>query len=349
MTDKTADLMSSDINIKIIISGPGKDGDTPVRGKDYWTEEDQQVIYDYIREEKTRQFVPDWGMNIYGTRSMDEVLPKLRHAVELNMTRIIACVNFMEIGENFYGPYNYVTSYQYLTQTLEQAALLGLTTSAIKVHLYNVEYSNMDRAKYIAGIAKLIEVLKECSMRPEYIIVLNETNLTDSSSNTEWILRVIQMVHDGGYKCGMSMYGNFQYVSKTSIDILNALDVIGLNYYQAISPVGDNTCAMDSMRAWEYSGLNEMLACIKHICGKPIWITETGVFDNMSALINPGNSWSCDYEEGNGVAEAIYFIGAFEYLKSNTDIECVFGWDPQSLYKPSMIKLCKKYMRGDGA
>lgn len=314
----------------------------------FLTNEDKRNFLEEINilRKKTRQFMPDWGMNIYGTRPPDEVIPKLQHAVELNMSRVMICVNFMEIGESFYGPYNYVTSYQYLTQAIESAVSLGLTVSAIKIHLYGVTYSAMDRTKYVAGIAKLIEILKECSVQPEYIVVLNETNLTDMSSNTEWILNVIQVVHDGGYKCGMSMYGHFQYVSKTSIDILNALDMVGLNYYQVISSVGNNTCALDSIRAWEYSGLNEMLSCIKHICGKPIWITETGVFDSMSALINPANSWSCGYEEGDGTAEAIYFIGAFEYLKNNTDIECVFGWEPLSLYKPSMIKLCEKYMGG---
>lgn len=44
-TAKTPDVM-----IKIRVSGEGKDGYTPRRGVDYWTEEDQQSIRDYVDE-----------------------------------------------------------------------------------------------------------------------------------------------------------------------------------------------------------------------------------------------------------------------------------------------------------
>lgn len=39
-----------DVRIEIRVSNDGKDGYTPQRGVDYWTEEDQQVIRDYVDE-----------------------------------------------------------------------------------------------------------------------------------------------------------------------------------------------------------------------------------------------------------------------------------------------------------
>lgn len=40
----------ADARIEIRVSNDGKDGYTPQRGVDYWTEEDQQVIRDYVDE-----------------------------------------------------------------------------------------------------------------------------------------------------------------------------------------------------------------------------------------------------------------------------------------------------------
>ena len=40
----------ADARIEIRVSNDGKDGYTPQRGVDYWTEEDQQAIRDYVDE-----------------------------------------------------------------------------------------------------------------------------------------------------------------------------------------------------------------------------------------------------------------------------------------------------------
>lgn len=40
----------ADARIEIRVSNDGKDGYTPKRGVDYWTEEDQQEIRDYVNE-----------------------------------------------------------------------------------------------------------------------------------------------------------------------------------------------------------------------------------------------------------------------------------------------------------
>ena len=39
-----------DVRIEVRVANEGKDGYTPQRGKDYWTEEDQQAIRDYVDE-----------------------------------------------------------------------------------------------------------------------------------------------------------------------------------------------------------------------------------------------------------------------------------------------------------
>ena len=59
-----------DVQVNVNVSDAGKDGYTPVKGVDYWTEEDRQAIHDYVDErvaetgggigEETDPTVPSW-------------------------------------------------------------------------------------------------------------------------------------------------------------------------------------------------------------------------------------------------------------------------------------------------
>lgn len=52
MSDPKVNVLAeaADVRIEVRVANEGKDGYTPQRGVDYWTEEDQQEIRDYVDE-----------------------------------------------------------------------------------------------------------------------------------------------------------------------------------------------------------------------------------------------------------------------------------------------------------
>lgn len=78
--------------INVRVSGPGKNGYTPQRGKDYWTEEDKQEIRDYVDEqvgEATSEIAKPW---LVGTT--DEITPaQVLAALEGRRNVILVHVN----------------------------------------------------------------------------------------------------------------------------------------------------------------------------------------------------------------------------------------------------------------
>ena len=300
---------------------------------------------DLVHVNSNVKFTPVWGANIYVGDELDLAKERIDKAKTLSMTEVMICVDFQDDeNKDFYHAYNYSDAYANIYKILEYAYSVGIKVTAIKIHRSpEMDYSSMDFAKYTKGLTALHGYISNSPHRPEYMFILNENALTDSSANDGTIVGLINTVHNLGYKCGMSMFGSYQYVSKTSIDVLNNLDVIGINYYEVISPKDADTTASDSILAWTNANVNSHITNIKHYAKKPVWITETGMFDNNKAFYFPADSWTWGLEKGDGEAESIYFEGCFYHLKIS-DADKVFGWDINSMYSDKMIALCKKYM-----
>ena len=74
-----------DVRVNVNVSDAGKDGYTPVKGVDYWTEEDRQAIHDYVDErvaetgggigEETDPTVPSWLKEV---NTLDEMKDLVR-------------------------------------------------------------------------------------------------------------------------------------------------------------------------------------------------------------------------------------------------------------------------------
>lgn len=304
---------------------------------------------DLVHVNSNVKFTPVWGANIYVGDELNLAKERIDKARTLSMTEVMICVNFQDDeNKDFYHAYNYMETYANIYKILEYAYSVGIKVAAIKIHRSpEMNYSSMDFAKYTKGLTALHGYISKSPHRPEYMFILNENTLTDSSANDGTINGIINSVHGLGYKCGISMFGSYQYVSKTSIDILNRLDVIGINYYEVISPKDADTTVSDSISAWTNANVNSHITNIKHYAKKPVWITETGMFDSNKAFYFPADSWTWGLEKGNGEAETIYFEGCFYHLK-NSDADKVFGWDIDSMYSDKMIALCKKYMLRGG-
>nr|DAG68240.1 MAG TPA: Baseplate component [Caudoviricetes sp.] len=308
-------------------------------------EDVSQLKEDLANVNSNVKFTPIWGANIYVGDELDLAKERIDRARALSMSEVMICVNFQDDeNRDFYHAYNYTETYANIYKILEYAYSVGIKVAAIKIHRSpEMDYSSMDFAKYTKGLTALHGYISKSPHRPEYMFILNENSLTDSSANDGTIVGVINSVHNFGYKCGISMFGSYQYVSKTSIAVLNNLDVIGINYYEVISPKDDDTTVSDSISAWTNANVNSHITNIKHYAKKPVWITETGMFDNSKAFYFPADSWTWGLEKGDGEAESIYFEGCFYHLK-NSDADKVFGWDIDSMYSDKMIALCKKYM-----
>lgn len=291
------------------------------------------------------KFNPVWGANIYVGDELNLAKERIDKAKALSMTEVMICVNFQDDeNKDFYHAYKYTETYANICKILEYAYSVGIKVAAIKIHRSpEIDYSSMDFGKYTKGLTALHGYISKSPHRPEYMFVLNENTLTDSSANDGAIIGIINTVQNLGYKCGISMFGSYQYVSKTSIDVLNRLDVIGINYYEVISPKDADTTVGDSISAWTNANVKSHITNIKHYTKKPVWITETGMFDSDKAFYFPADSWMLGLEKGDGKAESIYFEGCFYHLK-NSDADKVFGWDIDSMYSDKMIALCKKYM-----
>jgi hypothetical protein len=130
---------------------------------------------------------------------------------------------------------------------------------------------------------------------------------------------------------------------------MSILDVIGLNIYPQITPNISNASVSDGIEAWKYSELENTAKMLKlSYPNAKIWISETGIFDNMNALVTPGTSWVQGYvADGQGVPSEIYFTGMFETVKSSKTIEGVYGWWVPSLNTTQLINLSKRYIKGE--
>lgn len=300
---------------------------------------------DLVHVNSNVKFNPVWGANIYVGDELNLAKERIDKARALSMSEVMICVNFQDDeNKDFYHAYKYTETYSNINKILDYAHSVGIKVTAIKIHIsQELSYSSMNFEKYTKGLSALHGYISGSSHRPEYMFVLNENTLTDSSTNDGLIVGLINTVQNLGYKCGMSMFGSYQYVSKTSPNILNRLDVIGINYYEVISPKDADTTVSDSISAWTNANVNSHITNIKHYAKKPVWITETGMFDNSEAFYFPADSWTWGLEKGDGEAESIYFEGCFHHLKIS-DADKVFGWDIDSMYSDKMIALCRKYI-----
>jgi hypothetical protein len=298
-----------------------------------------------------RKFKPLWGLNMYVKQDLDEAKANVDIAVSLNMESIIFCVDFQDLGGTFYSAYEYDTRYKNMNYMLDYVASKGLKVKAIKIHQYNLDSTKPDYFdKYTAGINTLLTYITSPN-KPDTITVLNEVNemIYAYSTYGSRMIALLNTVKTAGYKVGITFSSSFQYVAGCNFNIMEKLDVIGLNLYPQITSNVQNVSVTDGINAWKQSNLENTAKMLKiSYPSAEIWVSETGVFDNMNALTYPGTSWVQGYTaDGQGTPSEIYFTGMFEYLKESEIIKGVYGWWVPSLNTTKLINLSKRYIKGE--
>jgi hypothetical protein len=309
------------------------------------------LLADKAKQSNLRKFNPLWGLNMYVKQDLVEAKSFVDIALSLSMDSLIFTVDFQDFGDSFYCSYAYDTRYKNINDMLDYTASKGIKVKAIKVHTNGIDFTNVNFfTKYIAGLNLLISYLTSTN-KPENFIILNEVNEMIYSYSTygTGMINSINAVKSAGYKVGISFSSSFQYVSACHPNIMSILDVIGLNIYPQITPNISNASVSDGIEAWKYSELENTAKMLKlSYPNAKIWISETGIFDNMNALVTPGTSWVQGYvADGQGVPSEIYFTGMFETVKSSKTIEGVYGWWVPSLNTTQLINLSKRYIKGE--
>lgn len=315
-----------------------------------------ELINDVLLSEKAdqknlRKFKPLWGLNMYVKQDLIEAKSFVDVAISLNMDSVIFAVDFQDFGDSFYSSYAYDTRYKNINTMLDYVASKGMKVDAIKVHTNGIDTTNVNFfTKYIAGLNLLNSYITSTN-KPKNFIILNEVNdmIYSYSTYGTGMINSINTVKSYGYKVGISFSSSFQYVSACNPTIMNLLDIIGLNLYPQITPNISNASISDGIEAWKYSEIQNTTKMLKlSYPNAKIWVTETGIFDNMQALVTPGTSWVQGYvADGLGVPSDIYFTGMFETLKDSKTVDGVYGWWVPSLNTTQLINLSKKYVKGD--
>ena len=299
-----------------------------------------------IKTKSNINFSPVWGCNIYISSDIELVKEQLNKAKELCMTEVLLCTNFQDDNErDFYHAYNYVASYGNIDAICDYAKSIGITVSAFKIHRDQaLNYSTMDWKKYTKGITAMTGYVKS-ENKPDTIFCLNENELVISSKNDSKIVGVLNTIKNLGYKAGISFFGSYQYIQKCTLSVLKAMDIIGINYYEQISPKGVSTTINDGINAWHFSNVANHFSDVMNFSQKEVWMTESGTFDAVEALYFPADSYTWGLEKEDGTAESIYFTGLFEEMRDSSHVK-IFGWDINQLYSDKMIELCNKYIGG---
>lgn len=235
----------------------------------------------------------------------DDAHKQIDRAISLGCTGIYVCVH---LNDN-------CTSYKNIDlvgSVFEYCEELNMNT-VLKIH-YDGDMLSSNSENQTAYLDTIKSLVSKFSV--DTVFILNEeTSVYGVPENTNFVLNAIDELQKSGVKCGISFSGNtdFLTVYNDYTEIINRLDIIGMNVYPEISYNGKHTSVEDSCESWER--YLYLLKCLKeHYPEKKVCITETGIGDAWENLAFP---WHYDDEEldtvtpSNGQAQRLYFEGMF--------------------------------------
>ena len=309
-------------------------------------------------KQKARIFKPNFCVSSYWGESIDRLGNITMNSLDQVKEDIISWVAHKVDGVVliFHCSFNELTNDLFLCQNLqlmrEYADLCienGLTIKALKTHIYNVTDEDITamglsnfKNSYFNYIKEVETTFNDLNI--EYFVPFNEfVSFYGDSSNTSYIVSVLNYIKGLGYKTGISTMGLNECFNLLD-DIKNVVDVFFVNHYQSISDKLEQTTNMDSIMSFNSSNIIQFASYFKNnFPGKEFIISETGVNDYWEALKKPETSYGS--ERNNGIVQDVYLNGVFSYLNSDL-IDGVWWWFNLAHDTNVTVNTCQYFIGG---
>lgn len=254
-----------------------------------------------------------------------------------NWCQIKGLTNY-EIGYTISDSYEYA-GIEILKKFVNHIQEKGLNVKGFKLH-YSFELGISENYNFINDLLNAhFEYLKKIGV--EWIALTNESpENTSKEENKNNYLLLNQLIKDNGFKAISSFMG-IEEVSTANDDVINSLDLIGINDYPGICWDSDKSIDFITELIKEYSEL------IKCDLGKNIIVTEVGTLSNEYVYSSPAGSWQSPTKDKNcAIKVANYYISYLNFIKKyKNNVSEVYFWF--AIQYPETIEYINKWMDGE--